>query len=113
MAVPPDTESPYGPVTRILHWAIAVLIVALIPLGWYMIQLDYYDPWSHDTLEIHRVLGMVVLPLGGLAETALVDRLAAMGLGFAVFYLSRHKILLAVAAGAAFFMALTALREMI
>jgi branched-subunit amino acid transport protein len=56
---------------------------------------------------------MTVLPLGGLAETPLFDRLAAMGLGFAVFYLTRHKILLGVAAGAAAFMALTALREVV
>ncbi len=56
---------------------------------------------------------MTVLPLGGLAETALFDRLAAMGLGFAVFYLTRQKILLGVAAGAGTFMALTALRAVV
>jgi cytochrome b561 len=49
-----------------LHWLVAVLIVALIPLGWYMIRLDYYDPWSHDTLEIHKALGMVVLLLAAI-----------------------------------------------
>jgi branched-subunit amino acid transport protein len=54
---------------------------------------------------------MTVLPLGGLAETALVDRLLAMGLGFAAFYLARRQTLLGVLAGATAFMALTALRQ--
>jgi branched-subunit amino acid transport protein len=56
---------------------------------------------------------MTVFPLGGLAETLLFDRLAAMGVGFAVFYLARQKILLGVAAAAGIFIALTALREVI
>jgi cytochrome b561 len=46
-----------------LHWAIAVLILVLIPLGWYMVGLDYLHPWSHDALALHKALGMVVLPL--------------------------------------------------
>ena len=64
--LPRDSESRYGLVSRTLHWVIAILIIALIPLGWYMIRLDYYDPWSHDTLEIHKGLGMVVLLLASI-----------------------------------------------
>ena len=65
-ALPSDSQRPYGPVSRALHWLVAVLIVGLIPLGWYMIRLDYYDPWSHDTLEIHKALGMIVLLLAAI-----------------------------------------------
>ena len=64
--MPHDSESRYGLVLRALHWAIAFLIIALIPLGWYMVRLDYYDPWSYDALEIHKGLGMVVLLLSSI-----------------------------------------------
>ncbi len=64
--MPHDSESSYGLVLRALHWVIAFLIIALIPLGWYMVRLDYYDPWSYDALEIHKGLGMVVLLLASI-----------------------------------------------
>jgi cytochrome b561 len=64
--MPRESERRYGLVAKTLHWVVALLIVALIPLGWYMIRLDYYDPWSHDTLEFHKALGMVVLLLASI-----------------------------------------------
>ncbi len=64
--MPRGSDSRYGPVSRSLHWVVALLTIALVPLGWYMIRLDYYDPWSHDALEIHKGLGMVVLLLASI-----------------------------------------------
>lgn len=64
--MPHDIAPRYGWVVRTLHWAIAFSIVALIPLGWYMVRLDYYDPWSYDALAIHKGLGMVVLLLAAI-----------------------------------------------
>ncbi len=60
------TNSPtsYGIVTRLLHWAVALLIIALVPLGWWMVGLSYYDRWYHDALELHKALGMLALALG-------------------------------------------------
>ena len=63
IVLPRDPDSRYGLISRAVHWIIAALIIALIPLGWYMVGLEYYDPWSYDTLEIHKALGMVVLLL--------------------------------------------------
>ena len=54
---------------------------------------------------------MTVIPLGGLAETALLDRLLAMGLAFLLFFTLRERILPAVAAGAGLFILLTAGRQ--
>ena len=62
-AVSREPAPGYGPASRALHWAVALLIVVLIPLGWYMVELDYYDPWANDSLELHKGLGMVVLVL--------------------------------------------------
>ena len=56
----------YGPVTRALHWTVAVLIVALLWLGWYMMDLSYYDAWYYKSLNWHKSLGMVALVAGAL-----------------------------------------------
>ncbi len=56
------------------------------------------------------VARMIVLPLGGLAEAPLIDRLAATAVGFAVFFLVRRNILVGVGAGVAVFIVLQALR---
>lgn len=53
----------YGAISKILHWAIALLIIGLIWLGWYMVDLTYYDRWYYDSLMAHKALGMVVLTL--------------------------------------------------
>lgn len=60
------TNSPnrYGVLTRILHWSVALLILALVALGWWMVGLTYYDRWYNDALELHKALGMVALVLG-------------------------------------------------
>ena len=53
----------FGLVSKLLHWLIAIGIVGLIWLGWWMVGLGYYDPWYHDSLEFHKAAGMVVLLL--------------------------------------------------
>ena len=53
----------YGLVTKSLHWTIALGIIGLIWLGWWMVGLSYYDAWYNRGLALHRALGMVVLGL--------------------------------------------------
>ena len=53
----------FGLVTRLLHWAVALLILFLIWLGWYMVDLAYYDKWYNGSLHLHRALGLLVLAL--------------------------------------------------
>lgn len=59
-----NSASAYGLLARLLHWTIALLILGLIPLGWYITKLDYYDPGYRTWPDLHRGLGVVV---GGLA----------------------------------------------
>ena len=47
----------------LLHWTIALMILGLIWLGWWMVDLTYYDAWYNDSLTIHKSLGMFVLAL--------------------------------------------------
>lgn len=58
-----NSEFGYGAVAKLFHWLVAVLIIGLIWLGWYMVGLTYYDPWYHDSLSWHRSLGLLVLAL--------------------------------------------------
>jgi cytochrome b561 len=52
-----------GLVTRLLHWIIAALIISLTWLGWYMVDLTYFDRWYNASLHWHKSLGMLVLGL--------------------------------------------------
>ena len=58
-----NSRHEFGLVAKLFHWTIALLILGLIWLGWYMVGLSYYDPWSRDALPAHRALGMIVLAL--------------------------------------------------
>ena len=44
-------------------WAIALLFVALVVLGWYMVGLSYFDRLYHYSLAVHKSLGMIMLLL--------------------------------------------------
>ena len=59
-----NTGNRYGLTTKLLHWSVAVLILGLVWLGWYMVDLTYYDAWYNDSLAWHKALGIVALVLG-------------------------------------------------
>ncbi len=56
-----NSAAQYGAVSKALHWLIAGLMIALIALGWWMVDLSYYDTWYHDALLWHKTLGICVL----------------------------------------------------
>jgi cytochrome b561 len=58
-----NTAERFGLVTKLLHWSIALLILFLVWLGWYMVDLTYYDRWYNSSLHWHRALGLLVLAL--------------------------------------------------
>ncbi len=60
-----NTSQHFGVVSKLFHWSIALLIIGLICLGWYMVELTYYDRWYNDSLNVHKSLGMIVLGLAG------------------------------------------------
>ncbi|MGE0485886.1 MAG: cytochrome b [Gammaproteobacteria bacterium] len=59
-----NSANRYGVVTKSLHWLTALLILGLIWLGWYMVDLSYFDRWYTESLTWHRVLGLLVFALG-------------------------------------------------
>jgi cytochrome b561 len=64
-----DTTAGYGLISRLFHWLMALVIVALFALGWWMVGLDYYSPYYHRAPDLHRSAGILLL-------IALVARIA-------------------------------------
>jgi len=58
-----STPDRYGLVARLLHWGMALLLVALFVLGWWATELSYYDPLYRIIPDLHRSLGIVAAVL--------------------------------------------------
>lgn len=54
----------YSRITRTLHALIAVHMVGLIALGWWMIDLSFYSSWYYQAPALHKAFGTVVFVLG-------------------------------------------------
>ena len=59
-----DPRNSFHPFTRILHWAIALHMLGLIALGWWMIDLGYYSSWYYTAPFLHKAFGVLVFVLG-------------------------------------------------
>lgn len=56
-----DTRAGYGLITRLLHWLMAIAILAMFALGLWMVTLSYYSPYYRLAPDIHRSVGMLLL----------------------------------------------------
>jgi cytochrome b561 len=50
----------YGIITVGLHWAMAIVVLALFAVGLWMVELSYYDPWYRRAPEIHKAVGVIL-----------------------------------------------------
>jgi cytochrome b561 len=53
----------YGLVSRLLHWLMALLILAMIGVGAYMTDLDKEDPLRAQLYTLHKEIGITILAL--------------------------------------------------
>ena len=53
----------YGLVSRFLHWAMALLILAMIGVGAYMTDLAREDPMRAQLYSLHKAVGVTLLGL--------------------------------------------------
>ena len=67
-----NSEKSYGALAILFHWVAAVVIFGLFALGYYMVDLSYYDEWYRTAPDIHRSVGMLLL---GLMSVRLLWRL--------------------------------------
>ncbi|MBF0610488.1 MAG: cytochrome b [Magnetococcales bacterium] len=58
-----NTDEGYGRIARLLHWTMAVLLLGLCGLGFYITTLTYYHPWYRIAPDWHRSLGMLAFLL--------------------------------------------------
>lgn len=56
-----NTIDGYGSLARLLHWLMALGILAMFGLGLWMVTLDYYSPYYKSAPELHKSIGIVLL----------------------------------------------------
>ena len=66
-----NSDSDYGWLGIVLHWLMAVAIIGIFLLGYFMVELDYYSPWYNRAPHIHESLGVL---FGALLVIRLVAR---------------------------------------
>ncbi len=58
-----NTSASYGLISVLFHWLSALIVLALFPLGLWMVSLDYYHPWYQTGPDLHRSFGVVLIAL--------------------------------------------------
>lgn len=114
-----NTSTSYGLVAIFLHWLDAIIIILLFGIGFYMVDLTYYDSLYKPLPFIHKSVGMLMLfwfgfrifwrftsihpdPVEGMtASERLLARLAHRGLYLLIGIVLISGYLIPTAAGAA------------
>ncbi len=71
-----NSSERYGLVAVTIHWLVAVVVVGLFALGFWMVDLTYYDDWYKQAPDIHRSVGILLF---GLMVLRVVWRVANTG----------------------------------
>lgn len=53
-----NTRQDYGLIAKILHWLIALIMIGLIAIGWYMVRLSDEDVLYWRLLDAHEAMGL-------------------------------------------------------
>ena len=56
-----STIERYSPLMRLWHWSMALVIIGLISLGWWMTELDKEDPARGFLYGIHKSFGVLLI----------------------------------------------------
>ncbi len=59
-----NSSTQFGLITKFLHWLIAIHMIGLIIVGWWMIDLGYYSTWYYWAPLLHKAFGIIVFLLG-------------------------------------------------
>lgn len=58
-----NTEHYYGWFSIGAHWIAAIMIIGLFGLGFWMVDLSYYDPWYKTGPDLHRSVGIILFAI--------------------------------------------------
>ena len=50
----------FGAIALLFHWLVALAVIGLFALGFYMVDLGYYDPWYRKGPDLHRSIGILL-----------------------------------------------------
>lgn len=56
-----NTQESYGWVAKLLHWLVAVVVFSLFGLGFWMVDLGYYDSWNKLAPHYHKSVGILLI----------------------------------------------------
>ena len=56
-----DTTA-YAPLAKLMHWTLAILLIGMVALGWYMTAIED-DPGSFWFFNLHKSIGLVIAAL--------------------------------------------------
>jgi cytochrome b561 len=56
-----NSSSKFGVVSIAVHWLVAGAVFSLFGLGYWMVDLSYYDDWYRTGPDIHRSIGILLL----------------------------------------------------
>jgi len=56
-----NTKQHYGWVAIYLHWLVALTVFGLFGLGYWMVDLGYYDAWYKPAPALHKSIGISLL----------------------------------------------------
>ena len=57
-----NTVTEYGLISKLFHWLVAIILIVQIPLGFYLVDLDF-EPKRITFENIHIILGLTVFYL--------------------------------------------------
>ncbi|WP_298448431.1 cytochrome b [uncultured Marinobacter sp.] len=58
-----NTTAGYGWLAIVAHWVVALAVLGLFALGFWMVDLSYYDEWYRRGPDIHRSVGVLLFAL--------------------------------------------------
>jgi len=56
-----NTKYYYGWLTITLHWLVAITVIGLFALGYWMVDLGYYDNWRKAGPLLHKSIGLTLV----------------------------------------------------
>lgn len=56
-----NSSDRYGSIAIFIHWLVAFAVIGLFALGYWMVDLSYYDDWYRRGPDIHRSVGLLLL----------------------------------------------------
>lgn len=61
-----NSPAEYSLAAKLFHWITAVTVVGLFAMGFWMVDLTYYDDWYQQAPELHISIGMCLALLTAL-----------------------------------------------